>query len=61
MDPMDGKPLRYRRKSKESFLLYSAGQDAVDDEATEESVDRASKTRTIWDGKDAIWPQRVVR
>jgi hypothetical protein len=61
IDPMDLNPLRYRRKSKESFLLYSVGQDAMDDEATEENVDRVSKTRTIWHGKDAIWPQRVVR
>jgi hypothetical protein len=53
-DPMDGQPLRYRRTEDGRFLLYSVGENGVDEggDATMRGAGRA-----WYLGKDAVWPQ----
>ena len=57
VDPMDGNPLKYRHEAADRFLLYSVGTNGKDDDASNST---GNKTRTIWDGEDAIWPQRAT-
>ncbi len=54
-DPMDGKPLRYRRETDSGFILYSVGFNGIDDTGDPNIAyeDRAG----IWRGKDAVWPE----
>jgi len=54
-DPADGKPLRYRLHPDGSFLLYSIGEDGVDDGG---DASPAVKTENInWvKGRDYVWP-----
>lgn len=56
MDPMDGKPLRFRKESESSFLLYSVGRDGKDDGGDASPAAPEKPYRQIWDGKDALWP-----
>jgi hypothetical protein len=54
IDPMDGKPLRFRRTEDGRFLLYSIGEDGRDDggDPTPAGVNR------FWaQGRDAVWPR----
>jgi hypothetical protein len=56
MDWMNGMPLRYRRVGTGSYLLYSVGQDGIDnhgDSTPPDPNDRAS----LWRGRDAVWPR----
>lgn len=55
-DPVDGQPLRYHLNSDGTFLLYSIGEDGVDDGGDARSVkDPASHS---WQrGRDWVWPQ----
>ena len=55
-DYMDGKPLRYRR-ANESFALYSVGDDGTDDGGDPTSQPPRKVLYSIWDGRDAVWPQ----
>jgi hypothetical protein len=54
-DEMVHQPLRYRRISVNSFLLYSVGRNGIDD-----GGDATPPTNTpysqIWEGRDAVWP-----
>jgi hypothetical protein len=53
-DPVDGKPLRYRRNADGSFLLYSIGSNGVDDggDCSQESIGA-----NCWlKAKDEVWP-----
>jgi hypothetical protein len=54
-DPMDGNSLRYKPKSNDGFLLYSAGFNGIDDggDPSIEHEDAAG----IWRGKDGVWPE----
>ena len=56
MDPMDGKPLRYRKEADNSFLLSSVGRDGKDDSGDASPAAPEKPYRQIWDGKDALWP-----
>ncbi|MBW8865165.1 MAG: hypothetical protein JF609_09645, partial [Verrucomicrobia bacterium] len=61
LDPMDGKPLRYRANQDGTFLLYSVGADGKDDggDATPAKPPSYSKT-PAWNwllGHDWVWPQ----
>lgn len=53
-DPMSGKPLRYRLQPDGTFLLYSVGDDGVDDGG--DATPTAGKRFGLWEGKDAVWP-----
>jgi hypothetical protein len=54
-DPADGKPLRYRLKPDGMFLLYSIGEDGIDNGG---DASPASKTESFsWQkGRDLVWP-----
>src|SRR5262249_5172192 len=57
-DPIDGKPLRYRSNSDGSFLLYSVGEDGVDNGGDSTLPHAASSSVTYrqwWKGRDAVW------
>jgi hypothetical protein len=58
IDPMDAKPLRYHRNDDGTFLLYSIGEDGVDDGGDPEARD-GKKTSHWQSGRDWVWPQPV--
>jgi hypothetical protein len=59
-DPVDGKPLRYRRNTEESFLLYSVGEDGVDDGGN--ATPPSETSSNYWTkGRDLVWPQPASR
>ncbi len=55
-DIFDGQPLRYRLQADGQFLLYSVGEDGVDDGGDPR---HATRTDTFaWHlGRDCVWPQ----
>jgi hypothetical protein len=53
-DPMRGKALAYRRKSDGSFVLYSVGEDGVDNGGDATPI--PGKKPGLWEGRDAVWP-----
>ena len=56
LDPVDGQPLRYRRNADETFLLYSIGDDGVDDGGNPKSSGDSQSLQ--WQhGRDWVWPQ----
>ena len=56
-DLMDGQSLRYRSLGKASFLLYSVGEDGLDDggDGRPDPVD-ADSPKSPWTGRDWVWP-----
>ena len=54
-DYMDGKPLRYRRQDEGSFVLYSVGQNGVDDGGDSSPVAPWNGC-SWWNSRDLIWP-----
>jgi hypothetical protein len=54
LDPMSGKPLRYRR-NESGFVMYSVGEDGRDD-GGDPSSPRVANELDFWSGKDAVWP-----
>lgn len=59
-DGMDGNPLRYRLKPDGAFLLYSIGEDGKDGSGDGELADNRTQKSTIWDGRDALWPEATA-
>lgn len=60
LDPVDGKPLRYRLNSDGTFLLYSVGENGVDDggnPALEKGVVSSSYYWQNPHALDWVWPQ----
>jgi hypothetical protein len=60
LDPMNGDPLHYRRRSNEAFLLYSVGENGVDDGGDPAFHAGVKSTSYFWvDGqaRDWVWPQ----
>jgi hypothetical protein len=53
-DPMSGKGLVYRLKPDGSFVLYSVGEDGIDNGG--DATPTAGKKPGFWDGLDAVWP-----
>jgi hypothetical protein len=55
-DPADGAGLRYRADPEGTFLLYSVGEDGVDDGG---NASPATKSESFgWQqGRDLVWPQ----
>jgi hypothetical protein len=54
-DPADGQPLRYRLKPDGTYLLYSVGEDGVDD-GGDAAPTEESKTPNWEKGRDYVWP-----
>ena len=60
LDPVDGKPLRYRLNADGTFLLYSVGEDGVDDGGDPTATTGATSTSFYWQNnhvRDWVWPQ----
>jgi hypothetical protein len=60
LDPVDGKPLRYRRNEDGTYVLYSIGGDGVDDggDATQPVGASSSVAHFGWQrARDWVWPQ----
>jgi hypothetical protein len=54
-DPVDGRPLRYRRLSHGEFLLYSVGDNGVDDGGDATPTDSEKFAGSWWKSRDAVW------
>jgi hypothetical protein len=59
VDPYDGRPLRYRLNADGTWLLYSVGEDGVDDggDATSTASGAASLAWQNAKARDWVWPQ----
>lgn len=60
IDPYDGKPLKYHPNGDGTFLLYSVGDDCVDDGGDATPAQPSSSTRQNWywrTARDWVWPQ----
>jgi hypothetical protein len=57
VDLGDGAPLRYRLGTNESFLLYSVGQNRLDDGGDPRPAAPNRNLTDPWDGRDCVWPQ----
>ena len=58
-DIVDGQPLRYRTGAKDSFVLYSIGEDAKDDGGDSRPADGTARRYKdgYGFGRDWVWPQ----
>lgn len=60
LDPVDGQPLRYRRNPDGTFLLYSVGENGVDDGGNPSLEKGATSSSYYWQNPHAldwVWPQ----
>jgi hypothetical protein len=60
LDPVDGQPLRYRRKSDGTFLLYSVGENGMDDGGDPSLEKGVTGSNYGWQNPHAldwVWPQ----
>lgn len=60
LDPVDGQPLRYRRNADGTFLIYSVGENGVDDggePSLEKGVTSLSYNWLNPHALDWVWPQ----
>ncbi len=62
-DPIDGKPLRYRLNSEGNFLLYSIGENGIDDNGDPRPENPTASPDQKWNrprhplfGRDWVWP-----
>ncbi len=60
VDPLDGKPLRYRPGTNGMFLLYSVGFDFKDDNGDARQVPNLSVIQ-FEKGRDLVWPMPATR
>ena len=58
-DVCDGKPLRYRRKSENAFVLYSVGWNESDDGGIPPPIKRSSSSSPRLDEGDWVWQSDV--
>jgi hypothetical protein len=54
-DWIDGQPLRYRSKENGQFVLYSIGEDGVDDDGDPTPKEKTARSN-IFEGRDWVWP-----
>ncbi|HTV62874.1 MAG TPA: hypothetical protein VMH30_09935 [Verrucomicrobiae bacterium] len=60
LDPVDGKPLRYRSNGDGTFLLYSVGENGKDDGGNPSLENGAESSSHFWENQSAldwVWPQ----
>jgi hypothetical protein len=58
-DPADGQPLRYRLQPDGTFLLYSIGEDGMDN-GGDSSSEGHSKSISWQRGRDLVWPRQAT-
>ncbi|MDB6131208.1 MAG: hypothetical protein JWM04_2315 [Verrucomicrobiales bacterium] len=56
LDYMDGKPIRYKLNADGTWTIYSVGANGTDEHGDASPLKPNSSYRSIWDGKDAVWP-----
>ena len=61
VDPMDGQPVRYQLKSDGTFMLYSTGENGIDDggDPSQERIganQKWNRARHPLYGRDWVWP-----
>lgn len=59
IDPWDGMPLRYRRQSDGSSVLYSVGEDGRDDGGDGSSGKTGTRANFV-SGRDLVWPRAAT-
>lgn len=60
LDPVDGQPLRYKLNASGGFVLYSIGENGVDDGGNPEHENSRIKSNDYWLNSralDWVWPQ----
>ena len=60
LDPVDGQPLRYRHNADKTFLLYSVGENGVDDGGNPALEPGVTSSSFAWQNPHAldwVWPQ----
>ena len=55
-DPMDLKPMRYRRTDAGSFIVWSVGDNGVDDDGVSRKKGEGSGKKTATEIPDWVWP-----
>lgn len=63
-DPVDGKPLRYRRNADGTYLLYSIGENGNDDGGDASLGHSITSTTFFWQRSHAldwVWPQPATK
>jgi hypothetical protein len=63
LDPVDGNPLRYRRNSDGTFLLYSVGENGRDDGGDPSLEKGVTSSSYGWENPhdlDWVWPQTAT-
>jgi len=56
-DIMDGGDLRYRVNPDGTWILYSVGENGVDDGGDPDSPRGQARAESFTRGRDAVWPQ----
>jgi hypothetical protein len=59
MDVMDGKPLRYKLRPDGDYLLYSVGEDGMDNGGDASSLGNGS-TKNWLNARDIVWPRAAT-
>jgi hypothetical protein len=63
LDPVDGQPLRYRRNANGTFLLYSVGENGVDNDGDPSLEPGVTSSNYYWQNDHAldwVWPQSAT-
>jgi hypothetical protein len=61
IDYMDGQPVKYHLKPGGGFVLYSVGEDGVDDHGDKSMSPGKESIRALWNRKDFVWPDEATR
>jgi hypothetical protein len=56
LDPVDGRPLRYRLQSDGSYTLYSVGENGID-EGGNPNPEPPARSTSWQRGRDWVWPR----
>jgi len=56
-DPVNAQPLHYKLNSDGTFLLYSVGEDAEDNDGDPKPAEAKTKSTSWQGGRDWVWPQ----
>ncbi len=57
LDPYDAQPIRYRPQPDGRLLLYSVGEDAIDQGGDPTPAEGNPNQPSFWRGRDLVWPR----
>jgi hypothetical protein len=49
LDPFDGKQMRYKKRVEGGFVIYSIGEDLIDDNGKKQPQNSRERSQTTWD------------